>query len=43
MLVTELGRVTEVREEHLRNVPFLMLVIELGRMIEVMEEQYSNA
>ena len=43
MLVTELGMVMEVREEHPLNALIPMLVTELGRVREVREEQPSNA
>ena len=39
MLVTELGRVMEVREEQLQNALYPMLVTELERVMEVREEQ----
>ena len=38
MLVTELGMVTEVREEQLENALLPMLVTELGRVMEVRED-----
>ena len=43
MLVTELGRVMEVREEQLLNASLPMLVTELGILREVMEVQPLNA
>ena len=43
MLVTELGMVIEVREEHSRNALSPMLVTELGMVMEVREEQSQNA
>ena len=43
MLVTELGMVMEVREEHSQNAASPMLVTELGMVIEVREEQPENA
>ena len=39
MLVTELGIVTEVREEQSRKASVLMLVTELGIVTEVREVQ----
>ena len=43
MLVTELGMVTEVREEQPRNADSPMLVTELGMVTEVRKEQPRNA
>ena len=43
MLVTELGMVTEVREEQSPNAESPMLVTELGMVMEVRAEQPSNA
>ena len=43
MLVTELGRVMEVREVQPLNAEPPMLVTELGMVMEVREEQSSNA
>ena len=43
MLVTELGRVMEVRAKQFLNASYPMLVTELGMVMEVREEQPSNA
>ena len=43
MLVTELGRVMEVREEQPLNASSPMVVTELPMVMEVREEQSANA